>query len=97
MLVVVILGTSYGAKIVGHNGALGVSGWVAAAGLVGGPISGASMNPARSIGPDLMRGDLTTTWLYVIGPILGAVVAVGIATLLHGPTSEAERRAAGGA
>ncbi|MHB8375831.1 MAG: MIP/aquaporin family protein [Dehalococcoidia bacterium] len=97
MLVVVILGTSYGAKIVGHNGALAVGGWIAAAGLVGSPLSGASMNPARSIGPDLIRGDMVNTWIYVVGPILGAVVAAGIATILHGRPSDAERRAAEGA
>jgi aquaporin Z len=81
---------------VGHNGALAVAGWVAAAGLIAGPLSGASMNPARSIAPDLMRGDLSTTWIYFVGPILGAIVGVALATVLHGRPSEAERRAAGG-
>jgi aquaporin Z len=96
VLLIIILGTSYGAKIVGHNGALAVGGWVAAAGLIAGPLSGASMNPARSIAPDLMRADLSTTWIYVVGPILGAVLAVGLATVLHGRPSDAEQRAAGG-
>ncbi|HYM14233.1 MAG TPA: aquaporin [Dehalococcoidia bacterium] len=96
VLIVVILGISYGAKIVGHNGALAVSGWVAAAALVAGPLSGASMNPARTLGPDLLRGDLSTTWIYFAGPAVGAVLAVAVATVLHGRPSEAERRAAGG-
>jgi aquaporin Z len=92
----VVLGTAYGAKIVGHNGALAVGGWVAAAGLIASPLSGASMNPARSIGPDLLRGDVTSTWIYVVGPLLGVAVATAIATVLHGEPSEAERRAAAG-
>lgn len=96
VLVGVILGTAHGSKIVGHNGALAVGGWIAAAGLFASPISGASMNPARSIGPDLVRADPATTWIYVVGPVVGAVIAVVIARLLHGEPSEASRLAAEG-
>src|ERR1700674_2278557 len=88
ILVGVILGTAHGAKIVGHNGALAVGGWVAAAGLFASPVSGASMNPARSIGPDIVRGDLTTAWIYVVGPAIGAIIAVGVSLVLHGQPSE---------
>lgn len=96
VLVSVILGTAHGSKIVGHNGALAVGGWVAAAGLFASPLSGASMNPARLLGPDLVRADMTTAWIYVVGPVAGAVVAVAVSWILHGPPSEASRLAAEG-
>ena len=46
--------------------------------LVGGPVSGASMNPARSLGPALVSGDLSHIWVYVAGPVLGAAVAASL-------------------
>lgn len=46
------------------------------------------MNPARSLGPDLMRGNLDTTWIYVVGPLLGAAIGVGFEWILRGkPTA----------
>ncbi len=96
VLMSVILGTAHGSKIVGHNGALAVGGWVAAAGLFASPLTGASMNPARSFTPDLGRLDLGAEWVYVAGPLAGAVIAVAVSWLLHGPPSEASRLAAEG-
>ena len=84
-LVSVVLGTASGAQNVGIIGAFGVGGYVALAGLWGSPISGASMNPARTFGPDLVARTFTAYWVYVAGPIAGAVVAVGIALILRGP------------
>src|SRR6195952_827951 len=78
-LVSVILGTASGAQNLGVIGALGVGGYIALAGLWGSPISGASMNPARTFGPDLISLDFGAYWVYVAGPIAGAVVAVGVA------------------
>lgn len=43
--------------------------------LVGGPITGGSMNPARSLGPALIAGELETVWIYIVGPVIGAVAA----------------------
>lgn len=83
-LVSVILGTASGAQNIGIFGALGVGAYIALAGLWGSPISGASMNPARTFGPDLVGGDFTGYWVYVAGPLAGAVVAVGIAFVLRG-------------
>ena len=83
-LVSVILGTASGAQNLGVIGALGVGGYIALAGLWGSPISGASMNPARTFGPDLVAGDFHAYWVYVAGPLAGAVVAVGIAFVLRG-------------
>jgi aquaporin Z len=83
-LVSVILGTASGAQNLGIIGAFGVGGYIALAGLWGSPISGTSMNPARTFGPDLVGGDWTSYWVYVAGPLAGAVVAVGFAFVLRG-------------
>jgi aquaporin Z len=84
-LVSVILGTASGAQNVGILGALGVGAYIALAGLWGSPISGASMNPARTFGPDLVGANFTDYWVYVAGPLLGALLAVGAAYVLRGP------------
>jgi aquaporin Z len=84
-LVSVILGTASGAQNVGILGAIGVGGYIALAGLWGSPISGTSMNPARTFGPDLVGADFSHYWVYIAGPLLGAVVAVGCAFVLRGP------------
>jgi len=83
-LVSVILGTASGAQNLGVLGALGVGGYIALAGLWGSPISGASMNPARTFGPNLVGADFSQYWVYVAGPLAGAVVAVGVAFILRG-------------
>jgi aquaporin Z len=83
-LVSVILGTASGAQNLGVIGALGVGGYIALAGLWGSPISGASMNPSRTFGPDLISGNFTAYWVYVAGPVVGAALAVGIAFILRG-------------
>jgi aquaporin Z len=84
-LVSVILGTASGAQNIGVLGALGVGGYIALAGLWGSPISGASMNPARTFGPDLVSGTFSDYWVYVAGPLTGALVAVAFAYALRGP------------
>ena len=84
-LVSVILGTASGAQNIGIFGALGVGGYIALAGLWGSPISGASMNPARTFGPDLIGRDFSNYWVYIAGPLTGAVLAVGLAFALRGP------------
>jgi aquaporin Z len=84
-LVSVILGTASGAQNIGIFGALGVGGYIALAGLWGSPISGASMNPARTFGPDLVGTTFTDYWVYILGPLGGAVLAVAIAYVLRGP------------
>ena len=84
-LVSVILGTASGAQNIGVFGAIGVGAYIALAGLWGSPISGASMNPARTFGPNLVGTDFTSYWVYVAGPLAGAVLAVGAAWVLRGP------------
>jgi aquaporin Z len=83
-LVSVILGTASGAQNLGVIGALGVGSYIALAGLWGSPISGASMNPARTFGPDAVGADFHAYWVYIAGPLAGAVIAVGIAFVLRG-------------
>ena len=95
-LVSVILGTASGARNVGINGALAVGAYIGLVSVWGAPVSGASMNPARSFGPELVAGDLTNYWIYLVGPIIGAMIAVGFEFILKGRATKAGAEAAQG-
>lgn len=95
-LVNVILGTAAGGRNIGPNAALAIGGYIALAGLWAGPITGASMNIARSLAPDIVRGNFSTSWIYVAGPLLGAAVGVGFEWILKGPPTREGTRAAQG-
>jgi aquaporin Z len=95
LLVSVILGTASAAQNVGAIAALGVGGYIALAGLWSAPVSGTSMNPARSFGPALVSGDWSSYWVYVVGPLAGALIAVGFAFVLRGRGGDVISRAAG--
>ena len=84
-LVSVILGTASGAQSLGIIAATAVAAYISLAGLWAAPLSGASMNPARTLGPNLVGGDMSTYWVYVVGPLVGAALAVGFAYVLRGP------------
>jgi glycerol uptake facilitator-like aquaporin len=95
-LVLMVLAMANGPKLNGPFVPLAVGAYIMSWGTMGGPFEGASMNPARSFGPDLARGDLTTWWIYVVGPAAGAIVAVIVARILRGPALAQEARAAMG-
>jgi aquaporin Z len=84
-LVSTVLGTASAAQNIGSLSAFGVAAYIALAGLWASPVSGASMNPARSLGPAVLSGDVHDLWLYLSAPLLGALLAVGAAHILRGP------------
>lgn len=88
LLLMVILGTADRHRVVGTEAALAVGGTIAMCGLVAIPLTGASMNPARSFGPAVANGALGDLWVYLLGPALGALLAVIVTRLLHGPVED---------
>jgi aquaporin Z len=95
-VMLVILMTAQEQPAVGKQAALAVGFVVAACGFAAGPISGASMNPARTIAPQLLAGTFGNIWIYVAGPLAGAALAVGAHSWLSGPPSKGARKAARG-
>jgi aquaporin Z len=96
ILVSVILHTATGARSIGHNAAIAVGATIALLGLFASPISGASMNPARTLGPDIVAVNFTGWWVYVVGDLVGACIAVALINLVRGMPNKAEIRAAEG-
>jgi aquaporin Z len=95
-MVTVTLGTSSGQNGVGPNAAIARAGYIIAAGLWAGSLTGASMNPARSVASALVSHHWSFLWLYIFGPLCGGIVAVGFAWILRGPpTLEADVAAQG--
>jgi aquaporin Z len=82
-LVTVILGTADRAHLVGPNAALAVGATIILCGLIALPLEGASMNPARSTGPAVATGELSSLWIYWLGPLIGALIAVAFAAVVH--------------
>jgi len=93
LLVTVILGTADRSRLVGPNAALAVGATIALCGLIAIPLEGASMNPARSFGPAIASGRIGDLWIYLVGPVVGSILAVGLTFLLHGPTAPDEKAA----
>ncbi len=96
LLITVILGTATRNRLIGPNAAIAVGGTIALCGLFAAPISGASMNPARSLGPALVSGATGHLWIYIIGPVAGSILAVIGTWIMHGGRKPKERDAATG-
>ena len=73
-LMFVIMAVATDTRSVGEAAAIAIGGTVGLDAMFGGPISGASMNPARSLGPGIVAGDLTSIWLYIVAPLVGAAL-----------------------
>ena len=83
-LMFVIMAVATDTRAVGEAAAIAIGGTVGLAALFGGPISGASMNPARSLGPALVSGNLEALWLYLTAPLLGAALGGAAYQLVRG-------------
>jgi aquaporin Z len=92
LLITVILGTADRSRIVGPNAAIAVGATIALCGLIALPVEAASMNPARSIGAEIVLLRVDELWIYVLGPFAGAALAVALTTGLHGATPRDERQ-----
>jgi aquaporin Z len=84
LLMLVILSVSTGAKEKGITAGIAIGAVIALEAMFAGPISGASMNPARSIGPALVSGHLGHLWVYIAAPFLGALLATPMCALIRG-------------
>jgi MIP family channel proteins len=83
-LMFVIMAVATDSRAVGEAAAIAVGGTVGLDALVGGPVSGASMNPARSLGPAVVSGELHALWLYLTAPLLGAALGAAAYQLVRG-------------
>jgi aquaporin NIP len=83
-LMFVIMAVATDTRAVGAGAAIAIGGTVGLDALFGGPVTGASMNPARSFGPALMSGQLGDLWIYFVGPLLGAAAGALAYQLVRG-------------
>jgi MIP family channel proteins len=84
LLMFVIVAVATDARAVGAGAAIAIGGTVALGSLFGGPVTGASMNPARSFGPALAANEWGDFWLYVLGPLAGAAIGAFSYQLVRG-------------
>ena len=83
-LMFVIMAVATDTRAVGAAAAIAIGGTVGLDALFGGPVTGASMNPARSFGPALAAGEWTSFWIYVVGPVVGAALGAMAYQLVRG-------------
>ncbi len=84
ILLFVIMAVATDTRAVGEAAAIAIGGTIAFASLVGGPISGASLNPARSLGPAIASGETTSLWIYLLAPLVGGAVGALTYHLVRG-------------
>lgn len=84
ILMVVVLAVATDSRAVGHLAAVAIGATIALEALVMGPVTGASMNPARSLAPALVSGDVGGLWIYLVGPVAGALAGVALYEMLRG-------------
>lgn len=85
VLMIVILAVATDTRAVGSLAAVAIGATIALEALVMGPVTGASMNPARSLAPALVGGDGAALWVYLAGPVAGALLGAAIYAVLRGP------------
>jgi glycerol uptake facilitator-like aquaporin len=84
-LMFVVMAVATDTRAVGEAAAIAIGGTVGLDALFGGPITGASMNPARSLGPGIIAGELHAIWVYLLAPVLGAAIAALAYRFIRGP------------
>ena len=87
-LMFVVMAVATDTRAVGEAAAIAVGGTVGLDALFGGPISGASMNPVRSLGPALVSGNLHALWIYLTAPLLGAMLGAAAYQVIRGGENE---------
>ena len=80
----VIMAVATDTRAVGEAAAIAIGGTVGLDAMFGGPVTGASMNPARSLGPGIVAADLHSIWIYLLAPIVGALLAASVYTFIRG-------------
>ena len=91
-LMFVIMAVATDTRAVGEAAAIAIGGTVGLDAMFGGPITGASMNPARSLGPAIAASDYTSVWVYLLAPLLGAAAAALTYQFLRGEDPKAAER-----
>ena len=90
-LMFVIMAVATDTRAVGEAAAIAIGGTVGLDAMFGGPITGASMNPARSLGPALVSGDTSSIWVYLLAPLIGASIAALIYQFVRGERTSAAK------
>jgi MIP family channel proteins len=85
-LMFVVLAVATDTRAIGEAAAIAIGGTIALDALFGGPITGASMNPARSAGPALVSGDLHQLWIYLLAPVAGTALGAAAYQVIRGPS-----------
>lgn len=92
ILMFVIMAAATDTRAVGAAAAIAIGGTIALDALFGGPVTGASMNPARTLGPAVVAGEWRDVWVYLLGPVVGAALGALAYQLVRGPAPSAPAR-----